>query len=172
MRRSTLACALLAAACGGAGPAATTAPTAEAPPSRGAIELTLRLSDGTFLDIGELRGEPILLFVFATFDGVSQAVLRPLRALARRHPELRIVGIAAQPNARLLIGPYEEALEPPFLVAYDPEDTVVQGTSMLGAIDAVPTFIVLDRHGRPVARDVGFVDEARLRELVSAAGVR
>lgn len=176
MTRWLTVTACLLAACGGAAPAASRSaaprPGVDRSAVEGSIELTLRRADGSFLDVGELRGEPVLLVVFATFDGVSQAVLRPLRALAERHPELRIVGVAAQPNARLLIDAYEHALEPPFVVTYDPEDTVTEGTSALGAIEVVPTFVVLDRRGRAVARDTGFVDEARLRELVSAAGVR
>lgn len=167
---------LLFAACGGA-PSHGASPVGAAGADgtgavEGSIELALRRADGEFVDVGELRGQPVLLFVFATFDGVSQAVLRPLRALAERHPELRIVGIAAQPGARLLVEAYESALRPPFVVTYDPEETVSEGTSPLGAIEAVPTFIVLDRRGRAVARQVGFADEARLRELVSAAGLR
>ena len=136
----------------------------------GAIELTLRRSDGVFLEVGELRGQVVLLFVLATFDAMSQMALTPLRAIAEAYPETAIVGVAAQPSARLLVEAYETALEPPFPITYDPQETVAEGESMLGEIEGVPTFIVLDRRGREVARHVGFADEARLAELLATAG--
>jgi hypothetical protein len=136
----------------------------------GAIELTLRRADGVFLEVGELRGQVVLLFVLATFDAMSQMALTPLRAIAEAYPETAIVGVAAQPSARLLVEAYESALEPPFPITYDPQERVAEGESMLGEIEGVPTFIVLDRRGREVARHVGFADEARLAELLAAAG--
>lgn len=156
----------------------TTGPALEAPPSAGGerpgrpIELSLRRSDGTFLEVGELRGDVVLLFVFATFDATSQMALTPLRAIAERYPDTRIVGIAAQPSARLLIEAYEIALSPPFPITYDPLERVATGDSSLGAIEGVPTFIVLDRDGREVARHLGFADEPRLVRMLEAGGAR
>lgn len=140
--------------------------------AQGAIELALRRPDGTFLDIGEMRGTPILIFVFATFDAVSQVELHPLQEIARAHPDLPIIGIAAQPGARLLVEAYEHALNPPFQVTYDPEETVSEGQSSLGPIEAVPTFIMLDRRGVPVGRHVGFAEQPELEALVRAGGAR
>src|SRR5690606_26323270 len=102
-------------------------------------------------------------------DAMSQMALTPLRHIAEDYPDVAIVGIAAQPSARLLVEAYELALEPPFPIAYDPEERVAEGESTLGEIEGVPTFIVLDRRGREVARHLGFADEARLRELLAAA---
>lgn len=138
--------------------------------ARGAIELTLRRADGTFIEVGELRGRVVLLFVLATFDTTSQMALTPLRAVAEAYPDTAIVGVAAEPSARVLVEAYESALEPPFPITYDPNETVAEGESMLGEIEGVPTFIVLDRRGREVARHAGFADEARLAELLAAAG--
>lgn len=128
----------------------------------------MRRPDGRFIDVGDLRGHVVLLFVFATFDAMSQLALHPLRELAEADRDLRIVGIAAQPSARLLVDAYVHALSPPFPVTYDPEELVPVGESSLGVIDAVPTFIVLDRRGVPAARHVGFASRDRLRELVAA----
>jgi hypothetical protein len=135
----------------------------------GAVELTLRRTDGTFVEVGELRGTPVLLFVFATFDTVSQLALHPLQELARLHPDLPIIGIAAEPSARLLIEPYEHALSPPFQVTYDPDESVSEGESALGRIEAIPTFIALDARGVAVARHVGFAEVPELEELLHAA---
>jgi thiol-disulfide isomerase/thioredoxin len=163
------------AGCGGAPAPARTltlpglTPTEDAP-APGAVELALRRADGSFLDLGDLRGQPVLVFVFATYDATSQMALHPLRRIVEEYPDLLVIGIAAHHSARLLVEPYALALRPPFEVTYDPEETVADGRSSLGEIAAVPTFVVLDRLGRPVARHLGFADEAQLRGLLGVAG--
>lgn len=145
-------------------------PNAPEPVAEGAVELALRRADGSFIDIGDLRGSVVVLFVFATFDGVSQATLRPLTNLVERQPDVRVVGIAAQPSARQLLDAYEHALSPPFPITYDPEDHVQTGASTLGALELIPTLIVLDRRGVEVGRHVGFIEDEELTELVARAG--
>ncbi|HJL19443.1 MAG TPA: TlpA disulfide reductase family protein [Sandaracinaceae bacterium LLY-WYZ-13_1] len=181
-RRATPLLAALLAACGGGGearvapsgpPVGMSGPETagdERPTAvEGSIELTLRRVDGTFLEVGEQRGQPVLLYVFATFDGVSQMVLNPLRNVIERHPGLRVIGIAAQPSARLLVDAYEHALHPPFPVTYDPEETVRRGESDLGALDAVPTLVLLDERGVEIARHTGFLDERQLEAFLAPA---
>ncbi len=124
------------------------------------------------LDVRGMRKPDKHPTIFATFDAMSQMALTPLRAIAERYPDVRIVGVAAQPSARLLVEPYEVALSPPFPVTYDPEETVAEGASMLGEIEGVPTFIVLDRRGMEIARRLGFTEEAQLAEMLAAAGAR
>lgn len=181
--RRTVALALLLAACGGEptreedpvgtpiGMSPTEAETAggeeQVPATAGSVELALRRADGTFIDVGELRGARVLLVVLATFDGTSQMLLRPLREIAEQHPDLTMVGIAAEPSARLLIGPYETALEPPFPMTYDPEEQVREGTSPLGELEAVPTVILLDEQGVESGRLTGFVRTEALEALLT-----
>lgn len=110
-----------------------------------------------------------MLFVFATFDGVSQMTLRPLGNLVEARPDIHVVGIAAQLSARLLVDAYEYALSPPFPITYDPDERVQTGESTLGPIDGVPTIIVLDARGVETARHVGFIQTAELMELVASA---
>lgn len=182
MRRAVVVGALLLCACGGNGEQPSHGSETpigmsglessgdERPAGvEGSVELTLRRADGTFVEVGEQRGRVVLLFVLATFDGASQMLLNPLRNVAERHPELVILGIAAQPSARLLVDAYEHALNPPFPITYDPEDTVVAGESALGAVEGIPTLIVLDRRGVEVARHTGFADPHRIEQLLEAA---
>lgn len=135
----------------------------------GSVELSLRRSDGSFLEVGELRGRIVVLFVLATFDGPSQMTVRPLRELVESDPGVEVVGIAAQQGARLLVDAYEHALSPPFPITYDPLEQVAIGTSSLGTIEAIPTLVVLDARGVERARHVGYCDAACLAELVSTA---
>lgn len=172
---STLArCALVLslAACGGAQPPgpAVGQSTAEPPPRP--IEMSLRRPNGEWIHLGDLRGRPVLLMLLATFDGVSQAALRPTARFARAHPEVHVIGIAAQPDANLLLDPYEAALAPGFPLTYDPARDVHHGTSPLGPIDAVPTFVMLDAFGVEVGRHVGFPNSHTLERLLLAAEAR
>ena len=170
MRRS-LALALgvsLVAACGGgagAGVGKSTPEVTERP-----LELELRDADDALLFVGDLRGKRVLLFLFATFDGVSQAALRPLERFVRHHGEkAHVVAVAAQPDAAMLVDAYRHALSPPFPITYDPRERIAEGTSPLGAVDAIPTYVMLDARGYEVARHTGFASERKLRRMLDEA---
>lgn len=154
------------AACGGA--QGESVGVSHSFPTR-AVELTLRSPDGQFIDVGDLRGAPTLLFVFATFDELSQASLNAVARFHRLHPEAHVLGVAAQPDAEELLGAYAEALHIAFTVAYDPENTVARGLSGLGPIEAVPMFIVIDENGFIVAEHVGYASENQLENLLLTA---
>lgn len=130
------------------------------------LDLGLRLTNGRWVELAELRGRPLLLFVFATFDAVSQAMLRPLRPFVAQHPEVLVIGIAAQPRAAPLVEAWEYALDPPFPVGANPYGTVENGESSLGKIEKVPTFIVYDANGYEVGRATGLLTEGDLVQLV------
>lgn len=136
------------------------------------VELELRTPEGVPLHVGDLRGEPVLLYFFATFDGMSQAALRPLSRFVRHHPEVHVVGIALQPDAEALLDAWAHALDPPFVVAYDPRGRVSEGTSDLGVVDQIPTFVLLDPEGYEIDRHVGFASQNKLDRMLYAAGRR
>ena len=166
---------VLGLACGGGSASAPSSAIGESrrAPDPRAVELALRRPSGEWLHVGDLRGRPVLLFVFATYDGGSQAALQPLARFVRHHRDVHVIGIAAQPDAAQLLDPYERALTPPFALTYDPEGTVATGTSMLGGLDAVPTFVMLDASGHEVERHVGFPGTRtldRLRDRALARG--
>jgi len=120
-----------------------------------------------------MRGQPVLLFVFATYDGASQAAVRTVALYMHDFPEARVVGVAAQYGAEELVDAWVYALAPPFPVGYEVEDRVATGQSDLGAIEAVPTFVALDARGVEVDRRVGFQTEQTLIEMMRrAAGDR
>lgn len=133
------------------------------------VDLTLRLADGELLALSDLRGAPTLLFLFATFDGGSQAALRPLRRFLQDHPEVQVVGVAVQPRPAGLVDAWAAALDPPFPVGWEPEETIIEGTSALAAIRSVPTLVMLDREGIEVGRHVGFPPGRTLDEFARRA---
>ncbi len=169
-----LAFGILLVACGGAGSRAPAPALGEsrARPDPRAVELALRRPTGEWVHVGDRRGRPVLLFIFATWDGVSQAALQPLTRFVRHYRDVDVIGVAAQPDAAQLLDPYERALRPPFTSTYDPEGTVAAGISALGSIDAVPTFIMLDAFGHEVDRYVGFPGTRTLERLRAGALAR
>jgi hypothetical protein len=126
----------------------------------------VRLTDGSWVELAELRGTPVLLFVFATFDAVSQASLKSLRPFVPQHPELIVIGVAAQPRAGQLVEAWDYALDPPFVLGTNPYGRVENGESMLGKIETVPTFILYDANGYEIDRTTGLLSEADLARLV------
>lgn len=149
---------------GGSSNARETTPTTR---STAKLDLGVRLSDGRWLELAALRGTPVLLFVFATFDAVSQASLKSLRPFVPQHPEVLVVGVAAQPRASQLVEAWAYALDPPFVVGADPSGRVENGDTMLGKIEAVPTYILFDATGREVDRTTGLLSEGDLAKLVA-----
>ena len=132
--------------------------------------MSFRSTTGDWIHLGDLRGKPVLLFLMATFDGVSQASLRPLSRFVRHHPDdLHVLGVAVQPNPQPLLVPYVSALAPPFPFVYEANQTIGEGTSPLGELEAIPTFIMFDAYGVEVDRHVGFPNTSTLPTLLRDA---
>ena len=146
--------------------------TTPASESTARLDLGLRLSDGRWLELADLRGTPVLLFVFATFDAVSQASLKSLRPFVPQHPEVLVIGVAAQPRASQLVEAWAYALDPPFIVGADPYGHVENGESMLGKIETVPTYILYDAQGREIDRQTGLLTEGDLAKLVQPVSTK
>ena len=141
-------------------------------PQGGRLELGLRLSDGRWLELGDLYGNPVLLFVFATFDMVSQASLKALRQFVQEHPEVLVIGVASEPRATQLVEAWAYALDPPFVVGADPYGSVENGMSVLGKIETVPTYILYDSQGYELERVTGYQSAAQLDTLVKPLSAR
>ena len=133
-----------------------------------AIDLGLRTTDQRWIELSELRGQCTLLFLFATFDGASQASLRPLNAFVGAHPEVHVVGVAVEQSPAELADAWQHALSPSFPIAYDPSGAVLEGSSTLGDIESVPRLRLLDADGRSVAEHVGYPDQGALEAILSA----
>lgn len=136
------------------------------------MNLGLRLSDGRWIELRDLRGTPVLLFVFATFDMVSQAALKSLRPFVQQHPDLAVIGIASEPRATQLVEAWDYALDPPFVVGVDPYGSVENGQSSLGKIEVVPTYILYDEQGNELHRAIGYQSEAELDTIVKLLKAR
>jgi len=141
-------------------------PTTAEPVRTVRLDLGIRLSDGRWLELADLRGTPVLVFVFATFDAVSQASLKSLRPFVPQHPGLVVIGVAAQPRAAPLVEAWAYALDPPFVVGADPYGKVENGESVLGKIEAVPTYVLYNAEGFEIDRTTGLLSEGDLAKFV------
>jgi len=133
------------------------------------VDLSLTTSSGRRLELVDQRGSPVLLFLFATYDGASLATHRSLQRFIDDAPETVVVAVALQPDAEVFSRAFVDSVQPPYTVAFDPAESIQRGTSDLGALEAVPTVVVLDASGRVCARHVGYASERDLRAMRQVA---
>jgi hypothetical protein len=149
------------AGCGG--DAGRTADPADARAGDDGLRLSLVRHDGERIELADQRGTPVLLFFFATYDGASIASSRGVARFARQALDTVVIGVALQPDAPTFAAAYVETELPPYAITYDADAVIVQGRSDLGAFEAIPMFVMIDAHGREVARHVGYASERQLR---------
>ena len=140
---------------------------AEAGPQTPAVELELTDVSGRPFGVQDLRGKPVLLFMFATYDSASQVALLTLERFARANTDIAVIGIAAQPQAEQLLPLHRDTLNIRIPLAYDKDEHLINGRSALGRIDAIPSYVLLDANGRVRARQTGALDEPHLEQLVA-----
>ncbi len=165
----SLVLALWVAGCGGG--AATvggpTGPSADQP-----IELQLTTTEGRIVELSDQRGGLVLLFVLATYDGLSQAEVRPVSRFTREANDTVVLGVVAERDAPSFAPIYADALDPPYTVVYDAQASITAGTSQLGELPGVPTFYMIDAHGIVVDRRTGYLTEQDLFAMRDRARAR
>lgn len=161
MTRGCLALALAAlVACGGAGPTRSTTPG----PVRDGTWVAL---DGGELRLSELRGQVVIVNLFATWSPATAFELE-LLSEADAAPDVIVVGVAVDPDGRALVAPWRAGSGVRYLIALA-DDATRAGAGPLGRLDAVPTTVVLDRSGREIARLSRQLDRAWLDEALARA---
>jgi peroxiredoxin len=133
---------------------------------RPSINLRLTQADRQVVEIAQLRGKKVLLFLFTTFDLASQAALTPLLAFLKTHPAINAVGVALQPDPTKLLPLYSAYWSIPFPLTFDSEKVIIPGQSDLGTIGAIPTYILLDEQGTIVNRIDGAATARQLEGLL------
>lgn len=176
---SALACALaLCAGCYTASrPALQTASTSDeftAPPSQEPVRLVLETSAGAHVDLADYRGQALLVVAFTTDNLASQAMVRNLERVARRHPDaLAVVAIAGDagdaPTLRTLLDAYRDVAGLERVVLARASDDVRNGASVLGLIEHVPTLYFINRAGVIVRRIEAVYSEGQIEALVAPA---
>jgi hypothetical protein len=131
------------------------------------VALTVTALDGGDLDIARYRGQVVVLHVFTTWSLAAQADTGSLDPLVDRDGVV-VVGIALDAEGYLLVAPWRTASKVRYQVALA-SAAIRDGQSALGAIAVVPTTIVLDRAGRPIARIERQLAAGEIRDLVDRA---
>lgn len=155
-------------ACGGGSSPSESIGRARHAETDGAVSLTLTDLNGSQFDVAEFRGRRVLLFLFATFDLTSHAAVEPLQQFASEHAELKVIGIAVQPDPREFLAIFASALEIEFDVAYDAENRILPGLSEIGQVNAVPSYVLIEPDGT-IAKQVSRpMNAAALAEWTAA----
>jgi hypothetical protein len=147
---------LLIGACGGG-------PRALGPP----VAMTVTALDGGDLDVARYRGQVVVLHVFTTWSLAAQADVAALDPLVDRAGVV-VIGIALDAEGYLLVAPWRTASKVRYQVALA-SAAMRDGQSALGVIAVMPTTIVLDRAGRPIARIERQLATGELGALVDRA---
>jgi hypothetical protein len=134
--------ALFAAGC------AETLPSVQGPRDDVPIDYTLPTLRGGVVDLARLRGNVVLLDVFATWSVDSTAEVPTLRALLGSYEGrgLSMVSIAFDSGVPTLVRTFAETLGISWTVALATPE-LVEGRSPLGPIPGVPRTLLLDRRG-------------------------
>ncbi len=140
---------------------------AHATQAAGALDLTLAHSDRSLIELRELRGQPLLLFLFATYDDACQLALTHVERFRQRDPQFPVLGVALQPNAREFLDAYRDALAVSFPLTYDASDVVLKGKTALGRIIGVPAFVLLDAQGTIREVRYGVLEANELTDFVA-----
>jgi hypothetical protein len=150
------------------GPSSTVAVSA----SPVAIDYPLLL--GGRVTTADLAGRMSLVALVATYDTASQAMVRILATVVRRHkPRINGLAVVLEPENNLpLAQAFASAMDLPFPVAMADEPTLA-GRGPFSGLHHVPSIVMLDRQGREVWRRLGMVTPEELEsELVVKAEVR
>jgi hypothetical protein len=126
--------------------------------------------DGKSLSSESNRGKVTVIAVIATYDLGSQVVVRQLAEIkARQRRALSMFGLVLEPpkNAPLAEA-FAATLELPFPLAMADQATLEAG-GPFGAIDTVPTTIVLSKDGTEIWRHQGAVLASEIEEAIERA---
>jgi hypothetical protein len=114
------------------------------------IGLVLPAVDGGEIDVVEHRQQVVVLHVFTTWSLGATGDVAQLQVADSRDDTV-VIGIALDVEGYALVAPWRRALGVTYLIAVA-TDSFRAGGSPLGAVNAVPITIVLDRKGRIARR--------------------
>jgi peroxiredoxin len=118
------------------------------------LDVSLPTLQGDMLRLADLRGQVVLLNVWATWCYPCRAEMPAMAALYRRygpHPGFTIVAVANDPQGREVVKPFAEAHDLPFPILLDATNSLAVQLELPG----IPTSYLLDQQGRIVLREVG-----------------
>jgi len=134
-------------------------------PSAAPLTLQLARADGRTIELSAYGGQPLLLFMFATYDEASQLALVKLQQFLSQHGTAQVAGVIMQPDAATFLPLFKEAVSLPFEVYYDQDLRILKGESPLGKLNSIPAFVALDATGRVREIRYGVQTSEQLEQL-------
>jgi thiol-disulfide isomerase/thioredoxin len=112
--------------------------------------MTLTTLDGERLDLGALKGRPVVLNFWATWCGACQEELPHLNRLAQEHSDVVVIGVSDEPEGTLRA----------FVKAHPVEYRLVsaRAPAPFDDIRSIPTSVFIDRKGVIKGAHVGYQD--------------
>jgi peroxiredoxin len=134
-------------------------------PPAAPLKLALARADGRSIELSAYGGQPLLLFMFATYDQASQLALVKLTQFLSQHGSVQVAGVLMQPDAATFLPLFKEAVALPFEVYYDQDLRILKGESPLGKLNGIPTFVALDPTGHVREVRFGVLSTEQLEQL-------
>jgi peroxiredoxin len=118
--------------------------------------LRAALLDGQTFDLAASRGEPLLVYFWASWCPVCRLEQGAISALARDH---RVVTIAMQSGSNAAVARYLQEQGMVLPVINDPDGAIASAWG----VRATPSFFIVDTRGVIRFREVGYTSEPGLR---------
>lgn len=147
------------------------APPAEAPPDLGEpLQFMFGTIAGGEVSSDTTRGRTTALLFVTTYDLPSQAEAELLREVLSTHKPVANAAIVMMepPRSAALAQVWADSLNLKWPIAMA-SPSLLAGDSPLGRISGVPTLIVLDRHGRLIAKSEGALGRDALADCLARA---
>ncbi len=150
------------------------APRDLTPPPQEPLRLVLETASGQHIDLADHRGRALLVLAMHTDSIPSQAMVRTLERVARRHPDtVSVVLVAGNEGApavlRTLLDAYRDATGIERATLCLASDAVREGASPLGRIERVPVTFFVNRAGVVVRRVESVLSEAQVETMIAPA---
>jgi hypothetical protein len=127
--------------------------------------------EGKHLSTAATAGRVTVVVIITTYDLGSQVVIRELATVARtRVPRINAGAVVLEPPKNApLVEAYAHSLDVPFPVALADQATL-QARGPFGAVNVVPTTIVLDARGNEVWRREGAMEHGEINDVLDDLG--
>ena len=116
-------------------------------------------------------GRTTIVLFLTTYDTASQiAATRLNTEIHQLRRKVNAIGVVLEPpNHALLVGVFHDSLHLSYPLLM-PDPTTLSGHGPFGAIEVVPTWVILDRSGREIWRNAGVNAIPELRAILQRLG--
>lgn len=133
----------------------------------GAIDLAGQTYDGEQVDLGQWRGEVVVVNFWYAACPPCRAEAGDLRAIHEDYTPHRVQLLGVNPRDDAATAQaFERTFAVPYPSIHDQGAAAVAAFQGLVPLQAMPTTVVLDRQGRVAARIMGQIDPTMLRGLI------